>query len=90
MRQVHASGISKLTPAGWYTRKAAATAIGRSRETIKRWEQLGLCSPSGYSQFGSLKVWLYHEDDLDKLRAIGDERLIAKYRDRKPRVAKTI
>lgn len=63
-------GIVLLTPDGYYTREQAAQQIGRSRDTLRRWQKMGRFVPTQYMNVGKLKVWLYSEADIATLKDI--------------------
>ena len=56
-----------VPPKGKYTRRMAAEEIGRSSDTLRRWQREGLCEPSSSMQAGQLTVWLYTKRDLKRL-----------------------
>lgn len=60
--------IGANAPEHCYTRTTAAQKIKRSPDTLKRWQQQGICVPSTYMNAGKLKVWLYTEEDLLALK----------------------
>lgn len=62
------NGIGRQTPPHRHTRVAAAHLTGRSVDTLKRWHKKGLVVPSDYMQAGKLRVWLYTDDDILRLR----------------------
>lgn len=59
-----------VPPKGKYTRRMAAEEIGRSSDTLRRWQREGLCEPSSSMQAGQLTVWLYTKRDLKRLEKI--------------------
>lgn len=59
--------IGKLTPDNLHTRKQAAHLVGRSVDTLKRWQKIGACVPSESMKAGSITVWLYTDEDIRKL-----------------------
>ncbi len=61
------NGIGHITPEQWLTRSKASQKVQRSVDTLKRWHRLGLCVPSGKMKVGKLDVWLYSEEDIQKL-----------------------
>lgn len=63
-------GIVLLTPDGYYTREQAAQQIGRSRDTLRRWQKMGRFVPTRFMNIGKLKVWLYSEADIVTLKEI--------------------
>ena len=64
------NSIGRRTPDNMHTRVAAAYLVGRSVDTLKRWHKQGLVVPSESMQAGKLRVWLYTDDDMMKLRDI--------------------
>lgn len=64
------NGIGRQTPPHRHTRVAAAHLTGRSVDTLKRWHKKGLMVPSDYMQAGKLKVWLYTDEDILRLRKV--------------------
>lgn len=60
-------------PEGTYTRQQVAEKIGRSHDTIRRWHKTGVFEPHEYLNFGSNKVWLYTEEDIQAMRRIARE-----------------
>lgn len=64
------NSIGRRTPANMHTRVAAAYLVGRSVDTLKRWHKKGLAVPSQSMQAGKLRVWLYTDEDLLKLRDV--------------------
>lgn len=64
------NSIGRRTPANMHTRVAAAYLVGRSVDTLKRWQKQGLVVPSQSMQAGKLRVWLYTDDDMMKLRDV--------------------
>lgn len=64
------NSIGRRTPANTHTRVAAAYLVGRSVDTLKRWHKQGLVTPSQSMQAGKLRVWLYTDDDMMKLRDV--------------------
>jgi hypothetical protein len=63
-------GIRAAIPDGYYTRKMAADLIGRSYDTIKRWEDNGFVKPSGYVRMGMLDVPVYSRTGIETLRKV--------------------
>ena len=64
------NSIGRRAPANTHTRVAAAYLVGRSVDTLKRWHKQGLCVPSASMQAGKLRVWLYTDEDMLKLREV--------------------
>jgi DNA-binding transcriptional MerR regulator len=64
------NSIGRRAPDNTHTRVAAAYLVGRSVDTLKRWHKQGLCVPSQSMQAGKLRVWLYTDDDMMKLREV--------------------
>lgn len=67
------NGIGAITPPEWFTRSKASKRIGRSIDTLKRWQKLDILIPSGNMPVGKLIVWLYSEEDIQKGMLIKDE-----------------
>jgi hypothetical protein len=51
-----------------YTRAQAAEIVGRSVDTIVRWDREGICSPSDSRDFGETTVPLYTQEDIEALK----------------------
>lgn len=64
------NSIGAITPENMHTRSKAAWLVNRSPDTLKRWHRQGLCVPSGSMQAGQLKVWLYSDTDIHRLKEI--------------------
>lgn len=62
--------ITPRIPDGYYTRSMAARIIGRSESTLKRWEDTGSIVLKNETWIGGVRVKLYSEADIDKLRVI--------------------
>jgi len=68
INQTHKHGIGSLAPEGWYTVSQVADLIGRSPETIKRWQRAGFYQATNQMSVGKLKVWVYSDDDVAAMR----------------------
>lgn len=64
------NGIGINVPENMYTRSMAAEEVGRSVDTLKRWQHHGLAVPSEHMKAGKLTVWLYTAEDLRNLKDI--------------------
>lgn len=64
------SSIGAIAPDKMYTRVQAARIIGRSPDTLKRWQKKGLALPSVRMKAGQLLVWLYTDDDIEILKHV--------------------
>jgi DNA-binding transcriptional MerR regulator len=53
-----------------YTITEAAKKVGRSTDTLRRWQEDGTFSPDDSVQMGKLKVRLYTDADIERLRKI--------------------
>lgn len=53
-----------------YTTGEVAGMVGRSFDTIARWRRTGLVMPSDSFMFGSVRVWLYTDDDVERLKEL--------------------
>lgn len=62
------NSIGAITPDRMHTRSRAAYLVNRSPDTLKRWHRTGICIPSDSMQAGKLKVWLYTDDDIKRLK----------------------
>lgn len=58
-----------------YTVQQAAALVGRSVDTLKRWQKTGVYAPSDENaeHFGKLRVPLYTDDDIKKMRQVARE-----------------
>jgi len=66
------NGIGQSVPAGFYTTADAARLIRRSPDTLARWRKgkSPVFKPSKSMKVGKTKVWLYSEDDIEKMKDI--------------------
>lgn len=64
------AALSDVIPDGWYARSTAAALIGRSKDTLKRWQREGTYEPSGYIVKGELTIWLYSDEDIEAMQDI--------------------
>jgi hypothetical protein len=78
-RYENANPIGGMTPDGWHTRSQAAKLVGRDPDTLKRWHRKARtdpyynpAAPSGHMMAGALKVWLYSDEDIEKMRVFAD------------------
>jgi len=55
------------------TERDVAEKVGRSHSTIKRWRNRGLLTPTFYRDLGSIRVWLYNNDDLAQATQLAAE-----------------
>jgi hypothetical protein len=62
--------IKDAVPEGWHLVGEAASLIGRSKDTLKRWHAEEVLIPSGTMDYGQLEVPLYSEDDIKEGRRI--------------------
>lgn len=70
------NGIGGMVPDGWYTRADAARQVGRDPDRLKTWHRKFLAgdksfevaAPSGHMMAGALKVWLYSDEDIEKMK----------------------
>lgn len=53
-----------------YTRSEAASMVGRSPDTLRRWKREGTHKPSDARSFGALRVDLYTNDDIRTMRKL--------------------
>lgn len=67
------NGIESVIPDGYYTRHKAAQKVGRSIDTLKRWQESGLFKPTHQTAVGGLNVWLYTEADIEAMKTIASE-----------------
>lgn len=67
------NSIGSITPDRMHTRSRAAYLVNRSPDTLKRWHRMGICVPSSSMQAGKLKVWLYSEDDIKRLKEVAQK-----------------
>lgn len=72
-RMIEASESELRSMKKWpvYTVAEASELVGRSINTLKRWQRTGGPQPSTNMTLGKLLVWLYTEDDLDICRQYG-------------------
>jgi DNA-binding transcriptional MerR regulator len=68
------NSIETILPDKTYTRSKASKLVNRSTDTLKRWHHSGLLVPSTQMQAGKLRVWLYTEEDITKLKQIAATR----------------
>lgn len=65
------NGIQQVVPDGYYTRAMAAARVGRSVDTLKRWQETGLYKPRFQMTVGKgLHVWLYSDHDIDAMKEV--------------------
>lgn len=65
------NGIQQVVPDGYYTRAMAAAKVGRSVDTLKRWQETGLYKPKFQMMVGQgLHVWLYSEHDIEAMKEV--------------------
>lgn len=71
-----AASIRARIPPGWYTRQMLAEKVGRTKDTIERWERADppVIKPDGYMEFGQLTVWLYSEEAAEEIRRMTNAR----------------
>lgn len=61
--------VRRMSPTR-YTVKEAAGLVGKSPDTLTRWRKTGTYEPSESIKAGSLTVWLYTDDDIDRMRRL--------------------
>lgn len=61
--------VRAMTPVR-YTVKEAAEKVGVSEDTLTRWRKQGVHTPCDSAFFGSLRVFLYSDEDLVELKRI--------------------
>lgn len=69
-RKNNGNGIAGRKPLGMFLRSEAAALIGRSTDTLKRWEAEGVYVPSDSMQMGKLTVRLYSAADIEAMKAL--------------------
>lgn len=58
-------------PSGnYHTRRRAAERVGRSVDTLKRWQRDGTFVPTRSMKVGELTVWLYSDADIETMKVI--------------------
>lgn len=64
--------IEKFVPVGFYTRGQLADLVGVSKDTVKRWADLGVLvpNPKNAMAWGTLTVSLYSREDLAKAQTL--------------------
>jgi len=72
------NGIQAIVPEGYHTRTEAARLTERDRDTLRRWHKTGTFPATHFVQAGKLKVWLYSDEDIEKLRNIAAEMKIGR------------
>lgn len=65
-------GLRGMVPDGFYTRPQVAELVGRSVDTIRRWHKEGRYVATHFMSAGSIKVWLYNDDDIKALREVAE------------------
>lgn len=63
-------GISGLAPDGWYTISQAASRVGRSEVTLRRWHRTGRYPATNQMRVGQLNVWVYSDQDIANMRNV--------------------
>lgn len=63
-------GLMNHIPEGMLTRGQAAEAIGKSKDTLRRWHDQGRFVTKHSITLGTRKVWLYDEVDLAQLKEL--------------------
>lgn len=53
-----------------YTTAQAAALVGRSADTIRRWQKSGIYVPKHSKKFGKIEVRLYDDKDIAVMRKI--------------------
>lgn len=72
-KEVHWPGSGSILegiPDGWHSISKAATLIGRSSDTLRRWIKDDVFVPSGYQVRGQLTIWLYSDSDIEEAMRI--------------------
>ena len=69
-RRAYVGNLLDVIPEGWLTRRQAARAIGRSYDTIARWERKGIYVPSRCVLVGRLTISLYSAADVKQMKRI--------------------
>lgn len=65
------NGIQQVVPDGYHTRAMAAARVGRSVDTLKRWQETGLYKPKFQMVVGNgLNVWLYSDYDIECMKEV--------------------
>lgn len=65
-----------MVPEGYYTRAEAARHVNRDPDRLKAWHRKFLAgdtayktaSPSAHMMAGTLKVWLYSDEDVENMK----------------------
>ena len=60
--------IGRNAPDGTVTTATAAFLVNRSVDTLRRWHKKGEFVPSSSMQAGQLTVFLYTDEDIQKLK----------------------
>lgn len=68
----HQSGASirHLVPDGWHLVSDAASQVGKSVDTLRRWNREEVFVPSGHMNVGELRVSLYSDEDIKELKRV--------------------
>lgn len=69
-RRKSGNGIGRVVPDGYHTRSMAAAQVGRSIDTLKRWQETGVYKPTTQMVVGSLRVWLYSDADIELMKEV--------------------
>lgn len=64
------AAISRGIPDGYFTRAQVAVEIGKSVDTVRRWHHDRIYRAKKSKKFGTTKVWLYTQADIDAMKAI--------------------
>lgn len=72
-RKSHAgNSIGGMVPDGWHLRSEAAVLVGKSFDTLRRWDRDGIYKPSGQMKVGRLTCHLYSDADIEAMRNIAN------------------
>lgn len=70
VRHQPGASIAQSVPDGWHLVSDAGELVGRSADTLRKYRRDQIFVPSGYMMAGTLKCYLYSDEDIKALKEL--------------------